>query len=94
VKATRVDDLCPDGRWAAPGSFRFYKHAGVEYLHFMCPCGCEGVYGVSFAPARWTLHGTRHAPTVKPSIRAFDPSGDGAETHWHGYLTAGEWRNA
>ena len=95
VKATLVEgDLVAEGKEHPAGAFRLYENAGIKYLHFLCPCGCGGLWGVSFAPSRWTFDGNSEAPTVTPSIRAFEPSGDGTETHWHGCLTAGEWRQA
>ena len=95
VKAQLVDELFPNGETAAPGSFKFYRQAGVEGeagLHFVCPCGCGSVLGVQFkrppneSGPVWSWNGDRDKPSTTPSIRRIG----GCE--WHGYLTDGEFR--
>lgn len=57
-------------------------------IHFLCPCGCGGRYGIKLAgPGAWEISG-EYPETIsaKPSIML--DSG-----HWHGYLTNGEFKS-
>lgn len=90
AKAVLVDSLFdPPGR--AGGSFKYYERDGESHagLHFWCPCGCGSLFGADFGPGGWTLEGPFEAPTVRPSLGCREPSGG---FHWHGFLTAGEFK--
>ena len=85
------------GRWVAdlfagdrrPGDFKFYVDgSGNRGLHIVCPCGCDDLLGVTFAPGRWTIEGADAAPTVRPSIQRLEGC------RWHGFLTAGRFATA
>lgn len=98
VKATLVDAATK----APAGGFRFWSYGDEPEgtppagLNFRCPCGCGQLHGIAWrrkdgSPAGWTWDGSRQAPTCSPSIQSFNADGS---KHWHGYLTAGEWRQA
>ncbi len=96
VPAVMVDDLDD----AAAGAFEFYSDsAGADAgIIFKCPCGCGSGSAMNFRaqerPA-WSWDGNREQPTATPSmlIHQVDASGAVIGEHWHGYLTAGEWRS-
>lgn len=49
--------------------------AGWSWLAFTCPCGAGHQVMINLAPSRrprWQLTGSRHAPTVHPSIDSAD----------------------
>jgi Family of unknown function (DUF6527) len=63
----------------------------IHSLLFVCPCGCKKVRTVPVKmqpnPAHaWWWDGQKESPTLKPSIQIV------GECQWHGWLTAGEWR--
>jgi hypothetical protein len=63
----------------------------VGALHFVCPCGCGAVIGVSVKPAipeGWNWNGSLDKPTLSPSILRT------AGCRWHGFLTDGEFNGA
>jgi hypothetical protein len=75
-----------------PGSF--FISPDLTEFHLRCPCGrceksnslpLEGGYG-SYV---WRLSGTDKKPSLSPSIHWFER--DGVRTHWHGWLTDGEF---
>lgn len=87
------------------GHFHFYtvhgdpdkREAGIL---FGCPCGCGQLKSVGFdthesSRARWHWDGNREAPTLTPSILNYQTNGAGERIgeHWHGLLTAGEFRS-
>lgn len=90
AKAVRVDSLIESN---TPGAFKFYTHGDVNPagLNFRCPCGCGEIYGCNFTPGGWTWDGNRDAPTVTPSLGCHSTDGK-PEYHWHGFLTAGEFK--
>jgi hypothetical protein len=60
-------------------------------LDFTCPCGCGVVHAVSVCRGTktersWLWDGDIENPTLTPSIQCLSPCG------WHGYLTAGEFK--
>lgn len=83
-----------------PGEFRFQNvegagpNAGIIYA---CPCGCGAIHGAAFSHGnvRWTWDGNVESPTVTPSLGLHpkdDSAPDGSGYHWHGFLTAGVFR--
>lgn len=76
------------------GTLIFYndqsgKRAGA---HVVCPCGCSGMWGVSFGPGKpsWAWDGNEAEPTFSPSLRTLDSDEDGKQiTHWHGFIRKG-----
>lgn len=92
VKAILVEDVDADG--APAGAFEFYRSEArdVAGMFFKCPCGCGKVSALSFKPdipPAWQWDGNRESPTLTPSVHD-NPQG---VTHWHGFLTNGEWRS-
>jgi len=92
VKAARVADIDADD--APPGAYKFFSSgdrdkAGMIYV---CPCGCGRQGALRFRPhpsPSWEWDGNEEAPTLKPSVHDM-PDG---KTHWHGWLTNGEWKS-
>jgi hypothetical protein len=79
-------------RKGKPGSF--YISRDRTEFHLRCPCGrceksntlpLEGGYGAYV----WNLSGTDSKPSLSPSIHWFER--DGVRTHWHGWLTDGQF---
>jgi hypothetical protein len=82
-----------------PGDFCWLvrENGDVATLLLLCPsCGTEHGIGVKPGnPTGYDWNGDREKPTLRPSI--FFKWGHGARNQgcrWHGYLTAGEWRDA
>lgn len=63
----------------------------VAGIAFRCPCGCGYQAWLPVDqqdhPHSWNWDGNRDAPTLTPSILQ-----SGLPCKWHGFLTAGEWR--
>jgi hypothetical protein len=60
-------------------------------LEFVCPCGCGAVGGVNVSIGSkeqhaWLWDGNKEKPTLTPSIQQTTPC------RWHGFLTAGIFR--
>lgn len=91
VKAVRVysfEELKEPGQFMYTGSTEGDGHWGMLMC---CPCGCGVVSGVQFRhPAnkgpQWDWDGNEESPTLTPSILK-----RGACV-WHGYLTAGVFK--
>lgn len=103
--AVLVENLDDEGARMAPGTFSFYTVYGDKTeseagILFGCPCGCGSLMGVGFDThesqrPRWHWDGNRESPTLTPSILIYQLN-DKAERigeHWHGFLTAGEFRS-
>lgn len=94
VKAVRVDDLDQDQR---PGAFAYFR-SGDRYpagMDYRCPCGCGQTGPLDFRPHEspsWEWDGNIEAPTLKPSVHHRYLIRGEWKTHWHGYLTAGIWK--
>jgi len=105
VVATFVDDI--DGDTPIPaGQWSFYKRysdpddAMPAGILFGCPCGCGEMKSVGFDThesrrPRWHWDGNRERPTLTPSINILQLNDAGQQVgeHWHGWLTAGEFRS-
>ena len=90
VKAVLVDDIDDN---PTPGAFEYFRdnERDVAGLFFNCPCGCGRQSALHFRPhpsPSWEWDGNSEAPTLRPSVHSM-PDG---KSHWHGWLTAGEWR--
>lgn len=78
---------------AAPGDFALSldQNGKAAAMIYQCPCGCGIVGRLRFRGSdsgvhpSWEFDGNEAAPTLKPSV---DHVG-----HWHGWLTAGEWKS-
>lgn len=100
IHVANFDDY--DAKGKQPGSFWFAvdKSDQPKVINFSCPCGCGAIHGLSVPPADeddkkygrhlWDWDGNREAPTVSPSIRAYESNGK--DTHWHGFLKKGFFR--
>lgn len=74
---------------------------GDKSLLFGCPCGCGDLRAVDLEPGegrrpRWQWDGNRERPTLTPSILNYqmaEGTGERIGEHWHGFLTAGEFRS-
>lgn len=85
------------------GAFEYYVASGTPGeagLLFGCPCGCGELKTVGFdthesARPRWHWDGNRAVPTLTPSILIYqlNEQGEKAGEHWHGFLTAGEFKS-
>ena len=76
-----------------PGTARWYEDANGRRLEYICPCGCQGVGSLpvdlgQHLDRRWQWDGNIESPTLSPSILRY------STCKWHGYLIAGEWKNA
>lgn len=75
-----------------PGSAAWSEPDGeIRSILFTCPCGCHAVRTVPVKRAphagpEWVWNGDLVKPTLTPSIQIV------GECHWHGFLTAGEWK--
>lgn len=95
-----VKDMDFDGPVPA-GVFEFYDGPGPDAgLLFGCPCGCGDMRTVAFRTHNerrpsWNWDGNREGPTLTPSILIYqmDAAGNIVGEHWHGFLTAGQWRS-
>ncbi|MFG1414074.1 DUF6527 family protein [Xanthobacter sp. VTT E-85241] len=62
---------------------------------YVCPCGCGRHGALPFRPdpsPSWEWDGNRDSPTLTPSVHhVLRLTAGGTGTHWHGFLTAGEW---
>lgn len=91
VKATeKVDYLaCKD-----PGDFFLSGQDGdpIRRMGFLCPCGCGLLAGILLGSTQengcWKWNGSKEKPTTQPSINIMDKPN---QSHWHGYLTNGEF---
>lgn len=76
-----------------------YKGDPDVVLMFGCPCGCGEVGVVHLKPMDghpvWTWDGNREQPTLTPSIliHQLNDKGEKIGEHWHGFLTAGEFKS-
>lgn len=93
VRATRVDSIT-DSR-DVPGAFKLVTDGkdtiGMTYV---CPCGCKRIGFLNFEEPerpRWSWDGNVESPTLTPSVHHVMHGLDGTTTHWHGWLTNGEW---
>lgn len=96
VKAVPSDTFDTDH--VPAGYFEFCQ--GDKSLLFGCPCGCGDLRAVDLAPFNrrpcWKWDGNREAPTLTPSILIYqmaEGTGERIGEHWHGFLTAGEFRS-
>jgi len=39
-----------------------------QLVYWLCPCGCDGVVGITVAPGGWTMAEEDGVPTISPSI--------------------------
>lgn len=74
-----------------PGSAKWAvdREGKISALIFTCPCGCGEISAVNISPPAdkgWQWNGNRDLPTLTPSIQRTEGC------HWHGYLTAGEFK--
>lgn len=91
-----------------PGRIRYYRFGDEAVdgppagLLFSCPCGCDQVGSIAFrrhvkdgveqpGPV-WIWDGNRELPTCTPSIGFYGANDRKQGYHWHGFLTAGEFR--
>ena len=83
-----------------PGDFFITKrceHEPKRRLLFLCPCGCGDLCGISIrddgqqVDGAWGWNGDEDKPTTTPSILIHGKKI--GESHWHGYLTEGEFRS-
>lgn len=104
VPAVFVDDF-GEADTVNAGHWHFYQRYGEPDgsppagILFGCPCGCGSMWGVSIRPGEagptWNWDGNREQPTLTPSILIYQMN-ERAEKigeHWHGFLTAGEFRS-
>ncbi|MBD3571621.1 hypothetical protein EJ082_01340 [Brevundimonas diminuta] len=90
TRALVVEDI--DHHHDTPGAIeiRSYPDGSVGGIAFICPCGCKREGYLPVKPddpgPRWDWNGDRERPTLTPSVLFRG----GCE--WHGFLTAGEWR--
>lgn len=100
ARAVLVDSIT---HGAPAGAFKFFRRDDIEGLAgilYACPCGCGAVHSAPFkgsnpGRAEWAWDGNREAPTLKPSLGLHPKDGraaDGSGYHWHGWLTAGEFK--
>lgn len=89
MKANRVADF--DAAKEPGDYFLSEPNADGEIrLSFLCPCGCGALAGIKVREDRqttnfaWAWNGNIDKPTATPSI-------DIKPSHWHGYLTNGEF---
>ncbi len=67
---------------------------GMRRLSFLCPCGCGELCGIRIhddgqqVDGVWAWNLDADKPTCTPSIDVKDGKGG---SHWHGYLTAGQF---
>jgi hypothetical protein len=95
MKANRVSDF--DG-CKNPGDYFLTDPNPLENnsrrLSFLCPCGCGDLCGIRVrndgqqVDGNWGWNGNPDKPTTTPSIDIKDGKGG---SHWHGYLTNGEF---
>jgi uncharacterized protein DUF6527 len=77
----------------APGTSEWLngQDGKIAALNYVCPCGC-GTVGcvpvkIGIAKDSWNWDGNLLKPTLTPSIQKHSPC------RWHGYLTAGVFKN-
>lgn len=103
----RCTPIATRDEWEAstvPGAVTFFNgvgdYADRTYMGMRCPCGCGRR---DILPVRqgadvgrgWGWDGDDKNPTITPSVNLLDLiDGDANKSHWHGFLTAGEWRTA
>lgn len=91
-----------DARKAGAYSFMVVDGQRVGITH-ACPCGCGRLSALWFRGSRhfktdgklgdeWDVVGEWPKVTLTPSIGMGRGDGPSGGFHWHGYLTAGEWR--
>lgn len=103
VRGRLVESVVADD--AQPGDFKFYIYgcepaeAPPAGLHFVCPCGCGGIWAITFRPYQdrrgpiWSWDGNRQAPDCNPSIQTYEATKE-APVHWHGFLRHGSFVQA
>lgn len=93
VRAVYIADWDHWDESPEPGSFSLGEpdDKGGRDFWYNCPCGCgtQSVLrvGDKFKPAAqpsWNWNGSVESPTLTPSVHHVG--------HWHGWLTAGEWK--
>lgn len=94
VPAIRVNDIDSlEGQ--KPGAYEYVENTehDVAGIDFRCPCGCGKLGYLPFSTGNpneegphWKFNGDSNAPTLQPSV--LQKTG----CKWHGYLSAGEWR--
>lgn len=94
-----------DNSGVTAGHWHFYTQYGDAEkqpagILFGCPCGCGSLFSIGFDThesrrPRWHWDGNRERPSTTPSILIYqcDDSGNRVGEHWHGYLTAGEFKS-
>lgn len=101
-----VEDFGEDDTVNA-GYFHFadgYDGTPDVALLFGCPCGCGALKAVNLKPYPadkpdphpvWQWDGNRESPTLTPSIliHQMNERAEKIGEHWHGFLTAGEFRS-
>lgn len=88
-----VEDL----PFSAPAGHAVYHRNAdrqVIALTFGCPCGCGAHHGGRFTgPNPWGFDGNEGKPTVTGSFGCRGgPVGPDGVYHWHGFLTAGVFK--
>lgn len=97
--ATLTHEALPE----LPGQYRWQYAAGAPTepagILYACPCGCGAVHGIPFngrglvgGKNGWDWDGNKARPTITPSLGMYPKDGsapDNSGYHWHGYLTAG-----
>ncbi|WP_337137672.1 DUF6527 family protein [Sphingomonas aquatica] len=91
---------------APAGAFEFYTMGRGERtiggIILKCPCGCGTATAMPFRRASdedawpvWSWDGNEQTPTATPSLLIYqlNEAGQIVGEHWHGFLTAGEWRS-
>lgn len=91
VAAVLVDDI--DEHRGTPGAYDIRTIEGEDRpagMGFICPCGCGRDGWLPFRPSShpqsWDWDGNERAPTLKPSVKF------NGGCRWHGWLTAGVWK--
>lgn len=100
VFAANFDDdeaLVPAGYFHFADGYDGTQDVGIL---FGCPCGCGSLNYVAVKPyagtgPQWAWDGNRDAPTLTPSIliHQMNQAAEKIGEHWHGYLTAGQFRS-
>lgn len=81
------------------GAVKYWTKEGSNDIHgfnFSCPCGCGRIGSVRFARLNsgsgWSWNNNHAVPSVMPSINLQIDDGTGQlVSHWHGWLSNGEW---
>lgn len=103
AKAVYVEDFEDAEARVEAGHWHFYtSHGDPEQkpagILFGCPCGCGQLKAVGFttretSSPKWQWNGERDGITLTPSIHILqmDAAGQVIGSHWHGFLTNGEF---